>query len=258
MARQLLLEPTLAGVAAGSPDWFARQKVIILSRPLLKGCYDLWYRLMLEDADSVPVVGGLSVELGSGGGHLKDLRGDVITSDVLPGVADRVIDAVKLPFADGSVRALFLTQTFHHVPDVARFLEEADRVLVPGGVISMVEVAATPLARLLFSRFHPEPFLPSAPLWSFVSADSLRDANQALSWIVFERDRTQFETKFPRLRLEKITLLPWVTYLASGGVTRRNLAPRFMMPALRVAESLLRPLRPIFALHWHLRVRKTV
>jgi len=38
-------EPSLQGLRVGSPSFFARQKAIIRERPLLKRCYDDWYRL---------------------------------------------------------------------------------------------------------------------------------------------------------------------------------------------------------------------
>jgi hypothetical protein len=84
------------------------------------------------------------------------------------------------------------------------------------------------------------------------------DSNQALSWIVFFRDRERFERLFPSLRIDPPRFLPWLGYLASGGVTRRNLVPGFLLPVLRALDVLLRPLDPWMALHWHLTLRKRV
>ena len=92
-----LKEKSLQGIRPGSREFFAIQRSIISSRPLLKRCYDEWYERLLEDARSAPV-GGAIVELGSGASYLKDLEPAIITSDLLPGVAERVIDAQKLPF----------------------------------------------------------------------------------------------------------------------------------------------------------------
>ena len=50
--------------------------------------------------------------------------------------------------------------------------------------------------------------------------------------------------------------LPWLSYVLSGGVTRRNLVPGFLVPLVRGADRLLAPLDRWMALHWHLRVRK--
>src|SRR4051812_25824362 len=138
-----LKEPSLKGLQPGTIQFFAAQKALILRRLLLKRCYDDWYARLLADARSAGNQGEF-VELGSGGSYLKDLEPSVITSDVGRGIAERVIDARQLPFPDGSIRALLLTHVFHHIPDVDGFLREAQRALVPGGVISMIEVAHTP------------------------------------------------------------------------------------------------------------------
>jgi SAM-dependent methyltransferase len=74
---------------------------------------------------------------------------------------DRDIDITrKLPFQDGSVTAIVIEHCLEHVspPDAWRFMEEACRVLEPGGVlritvpnIAMVEAEATP-AYLKFAK----------------------------------------------------------------------------------------------------------
>ena len=251
----LLAEPSLIGLSVGSPEFFARQKQLIIERPLLKGCYDDWYARLLADARSAPHPGQL-LELGSGGSCLKDLEPAFITSDVIPGVAERVIDACELPFPEESLKAIALTHVLHHIPDVERFFREAVRTLVPGGVITMIEVAHTPFARFFFSNFHPEPYDDSRAAWSFGQEDSMMDSNQALSWMVFVRDRQRFESLFPDLEMEHFAYTRWFTYLLSGGVTKRDIIPRFMVPILSGIEKLLTPLRPVFALHWHIRLRK--
>jgi SAM-dependent methyltransferase len=196
------------------------------------------------------------VELGSGGSYLKDLEPAVITSDVAPEIAEQVIDARQLPFADESIRALMLTHVLHHIPDVAAFFREAERALVPGGVISMIEVAHTPFARFFFRNFHHEPYDDTQTEWGFAQSDSMMDSNQALSWMVFVRDRAKFESRYPKLRIEVTDLMPWFTYFISGGVTARYLIPRFLNRIFLGVEWLLRPLLPMLSLHWHIRVRK--
>ena len=253
-----LEEPRLRGVEPGEPQFFELQRQIIRERPLMREVYELWYRLLLDDERSVPgdpESGGL-LELGSGGSYLQELCPRVVTSDVVEGVADRVIDGRELPFEDGSLRAIFLSHVFHHIPDIGAFLREAERTLVPGGVIAMIEIPHTPFARFFFDHFHPEPYDDSAPSWSFDQADSMMDANQALSWIVFFRDRERFEREHPGLALEETSYLPWLGYLMSGGVTRRNLIPSFLVPLVRGMERVLRPIDRWMALHWHLRIRK--
>jgi len=252
--------PGLAGIEIGSTQWFEAQLRLIEGKPLVRRCYDLWYRRLLEDADTVPAEYRQQpvLELGSGCGYVKHLRPDVVTSDVVRGVADMVIDARSLPFRDRSLRAILLVHAFHHVPQLTLFLSEALRVLVPGGVIAMIEVAHTPFARFFFSTFHPEPYDDRADHWDFDQEHSMLDSNQALSWIVFFRDREKFRRALPGLRLEAWDHLPWLSYLLSGGVNLRSFAPPWLNPAIRGLDWLVQPLDGLFAIHWHLRIRKAV
>jgi hypothetical protein len=129
-------------------------------------------------------------------------------------------------------------------------------VLVPGVVVSMIEVAHTPFAKFFFGNCHHEPYEDTEPEWAFAQGDSMMDSNQALAWMVFVRDRARFEQEYPRLQIEKLELMPWFTYFASGGVTARYLIPRFANGLFRGMEWLLRPARSLFSLHWHICVRK--
>jgi len=250
-----LREHSLRKLKPGSPEFFVLQKKFIFNRPLVKRCYDDWYARLLRDADSVPHT-GIALELGSGGSYLKGIRPSIISSDIVENVADCVIDGRKLPFADNSMQALFLTHVFHHIPDVSAFLREAERALVPGGVISMIEVAHTPFAKLFFQYLHHEPYDDRARNWSFAQQDSMMDCNQALSWIVFVRDHAEFEKRFPALKVETLEHIPWLTYFLSGGVTSPYLIPNFLNGFLIGLEKMLAPAAPIFSLHWHICIRK--
>lgn len=252
----LLEEPALAGVEAGSERWFEVQREIIASRPLVNATYERWYRAMLGDAASVPGEGAI-LEIGSGSGYVKRLDPKVITSDIVPGHSDIVVDARQLPFADGSLKAILLTHVFHHIPDVRRFLHEAARTLVPGGVVTMIDVAHTPLSRLVFGRFHPERYDARATEWTLPDGDSYGGANQALSWIVFLRDRARFAREFPEFAIETIEYLPWFGYLLSGGATRRDLVPGFAVGLVRSLDRLTEAVNPLCALHWHICLRKS-
>jgi SAM-dependent methyltransferase len=216
----------------------------------------VWYRTLLDDpAVAKAPRDARFLELGSGGSRLKEHDPRIITSDVAPDIADLVVDARELPFPDGSLHAIFLTHVFHHIPDVSRFLREAERVLVPGGVVGMIDVAATPFARFFFSNFHPEPFKPALD-WTFDQKDSMMDSNQALTWIVFERDLSRYQREHPGLVLEEKRWLPWLPYIMSGGVTRRDLLPKAVVPTIIGTDRALRALYPLFALHWYIRLRK--
>lgn len=256
--KSLIVDSRLAGVEMGSLDWFSAQRRMIREKPLIRRCYDLWYSKLLGDADSVPGGKDFSiVELGSGSSYIKEVRPSVITSDVVPGVADMVIDGRELPFPDRSVAALLLTHVFHHIPDVHSFFKEAIRVLVPGGVISMVDCTHTPFARFFFGRIHPEPFNDRSKDWTFPSQGRMLDSNQALTWMVFERDLSRFHELYPQLAFEQKSWLPWFSYLMSGGVNLRSAVPSPLSGMVAGMDRVLSPLDPLFAIHWHLTIRKS-
>lgn len=251
-----LTEPTLSGVPVGSAKWFTTQRRLIAERPLVYCAYAGWYEKMLADANSTPDAGGKILELGSGPNFVKDLDSRVITSDVVVGASDLVVDAQSIPFPEQSLRAILLTHVFHHIPDVDRFFSEAVRTLVPGGVISLVDVAHTSFARFFFKNFHPEGYEDTRTSWQLDESEPLGGANQAMSWIVFQRDADLFQARYPHLRLEVVEYLPWLAYLLSGGLTRRNLMPRAVVPVIRLLDAVSRPLDPTMALHWHIRIRR--
>jgi SAM-dependent methyltransferase len=256
----ILVNTRLKGLQVGSSAWFNEQRKMIKEKPLIKRCYDLWYKHLLDDIAKVSkeYQDAAIVELGSGAGYLKELEPKVITSDVVEGVADQVIDGRKMPFEDHSVKGIFLTHVFHHIPQVEAFLQEANRVLVPGGVISIIDCSHTPFARFFFSTFHPEPYDDKAVSWDFAQTDAMLDSNQALTWIVLERDLERFNREYPMFKVEKKCLLPWFSYLMSGGVNLRSLVPPFLAKLFVAADYLLTPFDPLCAIHWHITLRKNV
>jgi len=70
------------------------------------------------------------------------------------------------------------------------------------------------------------------------------------------RNRARFREHSPDLELERASWLPWFGYLASGGITRRNLVPGLLAPVVQDLDRMLAPLDRWTALHWHLTVRK--
>ncbi len=254
----VLQHSNLKGLAIGSAEWFAAQRAMIESKPAVKRCYDLWYAMLLEDADSVPADyrSYPMVEIGSGLSFLRELRPETITSDIMPGNVDLALDGRLLPFRSNSVRALLLTHVFHHIPDVGSFLREAERVLVPGGVISMVDETHTPFARFFFGTFHPEPYDDRAAQWTFPAGHTMLDSNQALAWMVFFRDHAALSKVAPALELERWNYLPWFSYLLSGGVNLRSFIPRPLAPLFCGLDRALKPVDSVFAIHWRLTIRK--
>ena len=101
-------------------------KNIIKEKDFLYRLYLEYYGIFKENIKDIP--DGLKIEIGSGGGFLKEVVNDVITSDVLelPDV-DKVFFAEKIPYPDESVAAFFLLDTLHHIKEPDKFLSEVNR-----------------------------------------------------------------------------------------------------------------------------------
>jgi SAM-dependent methyltransferase len=258
LIKKVIYEKGLEGLIPGTVDFFNEQRSIINRKPLLKKSYLEFYRNFKSDVATVPsLTNGKVLELGSGGGFLKSYLVDIITSDVYEQVADLKIDAQQLPFADGEVRAIFMASVLHHIPNVKAFFCEADRVLTKGGVCAIIEPSNTLFAKFFYAKLHHEPFLPHAKHWEFTQNDAMLDSNQALSWIVFERDIDVFRSEFPNLIIEKKYFLSTWEYFFSGGVNYSALVPSFMYSAITILAYILRPLDRFFSLSWYILIRKT-
>ncbi len=212
---------------------------IIRSKGFLRRLYTDFYQHMRDEGryeDSQ-----VFVEVGSGGGFVKEVMPGVFTSDVVPqeGV-DWVFSAELMPFRADSVSGIFMFNSFHHFKDPAAALGEFQRVLKIGGTIVMIEPANTPFARLVYNHLHHEPFDPAAG-WSVHSSGRLSDANGALPWIVFSRDYELFVRRFPDLRLVSLTYHTPFSYLVSGGLSWRQLVPTWSFLSFRFVEKLLAP-----------------
>jgi SAM-dependent methyltransferase len=211
----------------------------IRSKPALERWYLECYAKQAACVARCPREGAV-LELGSGAGFLKEVLPDVVTSDVLPyaGV-EQVVDAARLPFADASLRAILMLNVLHHLPDTEAFFREAERCLVPGGRIFIVDQylgwISTPVLRYL----HHEPCDPGASRWGFDSSGPLSGANGALAWIVFERDRALFEQRFPRLRIEACRPHSPLRYFLAGGLKRWSLLPGVAFPLASALDAAL-------------------
>jgi SAM-dependent methyltransferase len=209
-----------------------KEKVFL--RNLYTDFYEAFKKAVNSNADKM-------VELGSGGGFIKEIMPDVITSDIikLPNV-DMTFSAEQMPFENNSVDAFFMIDVLHHIKKPRVFFAEAKRCLKSGGKIVMIEPANTLWSRLIYKIFHHELFDPSAG-WEMGETRPLSDANGAMAWIIFQRDRKLFESEFKNLKISSISFHTPFRYILSGGLTYRQLVPSFMYGFVNFLEICLRP-----------------
>ena len=62
----------------------------------------------------------------------------------------------RFPFPDQTFRLAFAVDVIHHIYDLSRFFDEANRILVPGGQLVIVTDAECTLKRRSLTRFFPE------------------------------------------------------------------------------------------------------
>ena len=238
--KQWLSLPATRGLGIDDPRTTILRREIIRSKPFLRKIYLDWYGLILA---SLPRIQGRVLELGSGGGFFKELLPALVTSEIVAwqGV-DVIADAGLLPFPSASLRAIVMTDVFHHLPSPRSFLKEAGRCVRPGGVLAMVEPWVTAWSSMIYRHLHHEPFMPQAVEWEFPSEGPLSGANNALPWMVFQRDRPRFEEEFPEWSIQRIEPFMPVRYLLSGGVSLRSLMPGFTYGLWSRAEEFLQGL----------------
>ena len=82
-------------------------------------------------------------------------------------------------------------------------------------------------------------------------------SNQALPWILFERDRDQFNSAVPEWSVEDLQLHSPFSYLISGGVSFRSLLPGKFFRLWREIEDLFIPFMPKLAMFATIRLVRT-
>ena len=213
---------------------------IIKAKPFLRKIYEEWYALLFQKIKNIPQSDIL--EIGSGGGFLKEIYPNVITSDIMPlECCDMIFSAEKVPFGDKTLGAIVMVNVFHHIPKPSHFLKEAQRTLKIGGKIVMIEPANSLFAKFIYQNFHHEPFDPNGG-WEIESSGPLSGSNQALPYIYFERDLKKFENEFPELKVTSVKYQMPFRYLVSGGVSRKALVPSWSFGLLKFVEQVLSPL----------------
>jgi SAM-dependent methyltransferase len=238
-----------------SPERTLFHRQIIIQKRCLRTLYEEWYSVFSKEIPSLP--NDVFIELGSGGGFFKQLEPKAICSDIidLP-TNDITFSALEMPFGEHSVGGIFMVDTMHHIPDSDLFLKEVDRVLEVGGKMVMIEPANSWWGRFIFKNFHHEPFIPDGG-WSIPSTGPLSGANGALPWIVFVRDNELFQQKFPGLIIDSIQYINPLSYLMTGGVSRKQFLPDFLFPVLRFADKILPAISKQLSMFMVVKIRKT-
>jgi SAM-dependent methyltransferase len=218
-------------------------------KPLLRQVYLDFHRLIASWLRQG--INGLTVEIGSGMGNIKQVIPACITTDIFPNPwLDRQENACRLSFADHSVANLILFDVWHHLEFPGTALEEFRRVLLPKGRLIVFEPAMGLLGRLVYSLGHHEPVAFQQPVHWFAPPDFQADdppyfAAQSRAHRIFIQGEGREHLE--GWRVIKTLPLASLAYLASGGFSKPQLCPAALHPCLRRLDAILSRLPSLFA-----------
>jgi SAM-dependent methyltransferase len=219
-------------------DILADQRKLWQKKPQLRAIYEDYYKLIV--ANCLP---GLKLEIGGGSGNLKGYVDQVISTDIVPAPwLDAIADAQNLQFAPSFFSNIVGLDVLHHIERPIRFFREAERVLMPGGRIILVEPAITLISGFFYRNFHSEPVIMSVdPLMDGPLNPHRQpfDANQAIPTLIFEYQRNEFEKKFPNFKIVDLQYLSLIAYPLSGGFKSWCLIPNCFVNQILKLEKIL-------------------
>lgn len=223
-------------------------------KKILRNVFKIFYQNMLYYESKFAIKSdSFSVEIGSGYGFLSKYKDKIISSDIFydPSL-DLIFDAQSCPFKKNSIRSFFAINVLHHIQDPEKFFESLNNSLMEGGCIILIEPSDNLLSNFIHSNIHNNEFYDkNQKSWkNNLISSRLNGANQALAYIIFERDKKLFEKKYPSLSLVTNNYINnSFGYIVSGGVNFHQLLPDFMYPIVRLIEKLLSPMKKYWSLH---------
>jgi SAM-dependent methyltransferase len=218
-------------------------------KPLLRKVYFDFYRSIARYIR--PEQKGLTVEIGSGTGNIKEVIPACIRTDLFPNPwIDRVENAYKLSFGDESAAAVILFDVFHHLRYPGTALQEVRRVLLPGGRVIIFEPFISLAGRFIYGLFHHEPIAYSSeiewlapPQWD-PARDTYYAAQGNMTRIFFSNTHSALVQGWRVVVRQPMTAF---SYVASGGYSGPQLYPVFFYPLLKRIDKALDCMPRLFA-----------
>lgn len=143
-----------------------------------------WIELQCVDLSSP------SIEIGSGASTVSFSKiKNVIRTDIQTGkLVDVSFDATKIPLRDSSFSNVIGFDVLHHISFPLEFLQEAHRVLKPGGRLVFIEPFISPTSYIFYKLAHHEPVdLAWNPWLQRGSSEDPYDSNQAIPTIMLRK-----------------------------------------------------------------------
>lgn len=215
----------------------------------LRAAYREFYRAIKKEM--APGRTGLTLEVGSGMGNIKEEIPECITSDLFPNPwLDRKENLYELNFPNGSISHLILFDVWHHLEHPANALAEIGRVLEPNGRVIILEPAMSLAGRFVYGKCHHEP-LGFDQKFSATRADLKEPGAVRYFAAQASAERLLVKREVPELlgdwKTESIKRITSFAYWGSGGFRGTQLYPDWAYPIINGFDSVLGSFPSLFA-----------
>ena len=210
------------------------------NKDLIKIIYNNYYKKIKENiylSDKKKIL-----ELGSGGGNIKKIIQNCITSDQFKNEnIDRIENIYKINFKKNSVSNIILIDVFHHLQFPNLALKEIHRVLIKNGRIIMIEPAMGFIPRIIFKIFHYEPNGFNLKInWNHIPKKipylNQYFAAQSLPWRAFFLKEFNLRSRY---KIKLIKPFSDFAFLLSGGYSYKAFYPKFLYSLIKLIDKIL-------------------
>jgi SAM-dependent methyltransferase len=182
------------------------------------------------------------LELGSGGGNIKKIIPECITSEQFKNnKTDRIENIYKINFKNNSISNIILIDVFHHLRYPNFALKEINRILIKKGRIIMIEPAMGLIPRIIYKIFHYEPNGFRLKIDWDTTPKNIQSTNQyfaaqSLSWRAFFLKELNLNNKY---RIKLIKPFSDFSFLLSGGYSYNSFYPKGLYSLIKLIDEIL-------------------
>ena len=217
-----------------------KNRKIYQNKDLIKIIYNNYYKnikkyIYLSDKKKI-------LELGSGGGNIKKVIKECVTSDQFKNKnIDRIENIYKINFKKNSISNIILIDVFHHLQFPSLALKEIHKVLIKNGRIIMVEPAMGLIPRIVYKIFHYEPNGFNLRIkWNNIPKkiplSNQYFAAQSIPWRAFFLKELNLKSKFS---IKLIKPFSDFAFLLSGGYSYKALYPKILYSLIKLIDKIL-------------------
>ena len=217
-----------------------KNRKIYQNKDLIKIIYNNYYKnikknIYLSDKKKI-------LELGSGGGNIKKIIKECITSDQFKNKnIDRIENIYKINFKKNSISNIILIDVFHHLQFPSLALKEIHKVLIKNGRIIMIEPAMGFIPRIVYKIFHYEPNGFNLTIkWNNIPKkiplSNQYFAAQSMPWRAFFLKELNLKSKYS---IKLIKPFSDFAFLLSGGYSYKALYPKILYSLIKLIDKIL-------------------